>query len=89
MVIKLAIFSFPMRYIPLEDPQKEDFVGTHWNPSTFVALQRMLIPTQGKGFPLGRSSRQISGKTLRNFVRALTNARSHLGWRGNFIHSEK
>ena len=81
---KVAIFSFPMRYIPLED-LKRGFVGTHWNPKYLRALQRMLIPTQGKGVSSRSFFEADFGKTPEEFVRALAMPESHLGWRGDFI----
>lgn len=81
---KVAIFSFPMRYIPLED-LKRGFVGTHWNPKYLRALQRMLIPTQGKGVSSRSFFEADFGKTAEEFVRALAMPESHLGWRGDFI----
>ena len=81
---KVAIFSFPMRYIPLED-LKRGFVGTNWNPKYLRALQRMLIPTQGKGVSSRSFFEADFGKTPEEFVRALAMPESHLGWRGVFI----
>lgn len=81
---KIAIFSFPMRYIPLED-LKRGFVGTHWNPKYLRALQRMLIPTQGKGVSSRSFFEADFGKTSEEFVRALAMPENHLGWRGDFI----
>ena len=81
---KIAIFSFPMRYIPLED-LKRGFVGTHWNPKYLRALQRMLIPTQGKGVSSRSFFEADFGKTAEDFVRGLAMPESHLGWRGDFI----
>lgn len=81
---KVAIFSFPMRYIPLED-LKRGFVGTNWNPKYLRALQRMLIPTQGKGVSSRSFFEADFGKTADEFVRALAMPESHLGWRGAFI----
>lgn len=81
---KVAIFSFPMRYIPLED-LKRGFVGTHWNTKYLRALQRMLIPTQGKGVSSRSFFEADFGKTKEEFVRALAMPESHLGWRGDFI----
>ena len=81
---KVTIFSFPMRYIPLED-LKRGFVGTCWNPKYLRALQRMLIPTQGKGVSSRSFFEADFGKTPEDFVRALAMPESHLGWRGDFI----
>ena len=81
---KVAIFSFPMRYIPLEDT-KRGFVGTNWNHKYLRALQRMLIPTQGKGVSSRSFFEADFGKTPKEFVRALAMPESHLGWRGDFI----
>lgn len=80
----VAIFSFPMRYIPLEDLQR-GFVGTNWNPKYLRALQRMLIPTQGKGVSSRSFFEADFGKTVDEFERALAMPESHLGWRGDFF----
>ena len=81
---KIAIFSFPMRYIPLED-LKRGFVGTNWNLKYLRAVQRMLIPTQGKGVSSRSFFEADFGRTSAEFVRALAMPESHLGWRGDFI----
>lgn len=81
---KVAIFSFPMRYIPLSD-LKRGFVGTNWNMKYLRALQRMLIPTQGKGVSSRSFFEADMGKTKEDFVRFLAMPEEHLGWRGDFI----
>ena len=81
---KVAIFSFPMRYIPLSD-LKRGFVGTHWNMKYLRALQRMLIPTQGKGVSSRSFFEADMGKTKEDFVRFLAMPEEHLGWRGDFM----
>lgn len=81
---KISIFSFPMRYIPLEDLQR-GFVGTNWNPRYLRALQRMLIPTQGKGVSSRSFFEADFGKTTEDFMRFLAMPESHLGWRGDFL----
>lgn len=81
---KVAIFSFPMRYIPLSD-LKRGFVGTNWNMKYLRALQRMLIPTQGKGVSSRSFFEADMGKTQDDFVRFLAMPEEHLGWRGDFL----
>lgn len=68
---KIAIFSFPMRYIPLDNDQR-GFIGANWNAKYLRALQCMLIPTQGKGIQ-GRSFFEADfGKTAEDFVMYLS-----------------
>lgn len=81
---KVAIFSFPMRYIPLKD-LKRGFVGTHWNMKYLRALQRMLIPTQGKGVSSRSFFEADMGKNAEEFVRFLAMPEDHLSWRGDFL----
>lgn len=45
---KIAAFSFPMRYIPLSAHER-GYIGSMWNAKFLRAVQRMLVPTQGKG----------------------------------------
>lgn len=80
---KVAIFSFPMRYIPLSD-LKRGFVGTKWNPKYLRALQRMLIPTQGKGVSSRSFFEADFGSSPDEFVMYLAMPEEHLGWRGHF-----
>ena len=80
---KVAIFSFPMRYIPLSD-LKRGFIGAKWNAKYLRALQRMLIPTQGKGVASRSFFEADFGKTAEEFVMYLAMPEEHLGWRGHF-----
>lgn len=81
---KVAIFSFPMRYIPLSD-LKRGFVGANWNAKYLRALQRMLIPTQGKGVTSRSFFEADFGKSQEEFVMYLAMPEEHLGWRGHFV----
>ena len=78
------IFSFPMRYIPLSD-LKRGYVGAKWNAKYLRALQRMLIPTQGKGVSSRSFFEADFGRTVEEFEEALAMPESHLGWRGHFV----
>lgn len=81
---KVSVFSFPMRYIPLED-LKRGFVGTNWNLKYLRALQRMLIPTQGKGVSSRSFFEADFGISAEQFVMYLAMPEEHLGWRGHFV----
>ena len=80
---KVAIFSFPMRYIPLSD-LKRGFVGAKWNAKYLRALQRMLVPTQGKGVSSRSFFETDFGTSPEEFVMFLAMPEEHLGWRGHF-----
>lgn len=80
---KVAIFSFPMRYIPLSD-LKRGYVGAKWNHKYLRALQRMLIPTQGKGVSSRSFFEADFGTSKEEFVMYLAMPEEHLGWRGHF-----
>lgn len=81
---KVTIFSFPMRYIPLAD-LKRGFVGAKWNAKYLRALQRMLIPTQGKGVSSRSFFEADFGTSSEEFVMFLAMPEEHLGWRGHFV----
>lgn len=81
---KVAIFSFPMRYIPLSD-LKRGFIGAKWNAKYLRALQRMLIPTQGKGVSSRSFFEADFGSSPEEFVMYLAMPEEHLGWRGHFV----
>lgn len=85
---KITIFSFPMRYIPLSALER-GFVGTHWTKKYLRALQRMLIPTQGKGVSSRSFFEADFGKSKEEFVKFLTMPEEHLGYRGIFIEKKK
>ena len=81
---KVSIFSFPMRYIPLSDLER-GFVGTNWNKKYLRSLQRMLIPTQGKGVSSRSFFEADFGENAAEFLRYLSMPEEHLGYRGVFI----
>ena len=80
---KVAIFFFFFWYIPLSD-LKRGFVGARWNAKYLRALQRMLIPTQGKGVSSRSFFEADFGTSPEEFVMFLAMPEEHLGWRGHF-----
>lgn len=84
---RIAIFSFPMRYIPLSD-LKRGFVGTHWNQKYLRAVQRMLIPTQGKGVASRSFFEAAFGNSAEEFVEFLAMPEDILGLRGHFVNKK-
>ena len=66
----IAAFSFPMRYIPL-NAHERGYVGTNWNAKFLRAVQRMLVPTQGKGVCSREFFEADFGKSSEEFVRFL------------------
>ena len=84
---RIAIFSFPMRYIPLSNTTR-GFVGARWNAKYLRALQRMLIPTQGKGVSSRSFFEADFRKSAEEFVMYLAMPEEHLGWRGHFLETK-
>ncbi|MBR4384514.1 MAG: hypothetical protein IKP64_13275, partial [Selenomonadaceae bacterium] len=66
----VAIYSFPMRYCPIDDPKyfrNRDFVGRHWNKKFIRAIQAIINSTKGK---VGRGREffeKAFGKTFDEF----------------------
>lgn len=81
---KVHIFSFPMKYIPLNAIDRS-FVGTHWNKKYLRAVQRMLIPTQGKGVSTRSFFEADFGETPEKFIENLAMPEDLLGLRGHFV----
>ena len=67
---RFAAFSFPMRYIPLTAHER-GYVGSCWNAKFLRAVQRMLVPTQGKGVGSRDFFEADFGKTSDEFVKFL------------------
>ncbi len=84
---KIAIFSFPMRYIPLEE-YKRGYVGEKWNTKYLRAIQRMLIPTQGKGVSSRSFFEADFGADLNEFIETLAMPEDIIATRGRFEKRE-
>lgn len=85
---KIHIFSFPMKYIPLNATDRS-FVGTHWNKKYLRAVQRMLIPTQGKGVSTRSFFEADFGNTPEEFIENLAMPDDLLGMRGHFVERKE
>jgi hypothetical protein len=84
---RVAIYSFPMRYIPLGNKERK-FVGEKWNLKFLRAIQAMLNPTQGKGVS-GRSFFSASfGANVTEYMRALAMPEHLIVSRGRFVEDK-
>lgn len=80
---RVAAFSFPMRYIPL-NAHERGYVGSMWNAKFLRAVQCMLIPTQGKGVGNRDFFEADFGKDSKQFVRFLCMPDKLIAARGHF-----
>lgn len=78
---KIAAFSFPMRYIPLSAHER-GYVGSMWNAKFLRAVQRMMVPTQGKGVCSRSFFEADFGKSADEFVRFLSMPEKLIASRG-------
>lgn len=68
--LDVAIYSFPMKYCPIDDPKyfsNRDYIGRHWNRKFIRAIQAIINATQGK---VGRGREffeKAFGKNLAEF----------------------
>lgn len=81
---QVAIFSFPMRYIPLSELER-GYIGTSWNAKELRALQCMLIPTQGKGVSSRSFFEADFGVSPEEFQEFLMMPEALLSRRGHFV----
>lgn len=69
--LKISIYSFPMKYHPIADPEYFDnrnFIGNYWNRKFIRAVQAVLNATKGK---IGRGKsffEEAFGKDLNSFM---------------------
>ncbi len=85
---KIAAFSFPMRYIPLSAHER-GYVGSMWNAKFLRAVQRMLVPTQGKGVCSRDFFEADFGKSPEEFVRFLSMPEKLIANRGKISKTSR
>lgn len=78
---RIAAFSFPMRYIPLSAHER-GYVGSQWNAKFLRAVQRMLVPAQGKSVCSRSFFEADFGKSPEDFVRYLSMPEKLIAARG-------
>ena len=85
--LDVSIYSFPMKYHPLNDPaffMNRDFIGKHWNRKFIRAIQAILNSTKGK---VGRGVKFFEaafGKDLNEFHRLLWTPETFLIYRRRY-----
>lgn len=85
---KIAAFSFPMRYIPLSAHER-GYVGSMWNAKLLRSVQRMLVPTQGKGVCNRDFFEADLGKSAEEFVRYLCMPENLIANRGKISKTSR
>lgn len=77
----VQIYSFPMRYIPLDDKTR-GYVGPKWSKKTLRAIQVLLVPTHGKGVSNPKYFYNIFGNSVDEFLKIIRMPERYLSYRG-------
>lgn len=84
---KVKIYSFPMKYIPLEDTDRS-YIGPKWNAKFLRAIQVMLLPCSGVGGVSEEFFRKAFGEDLKEYKLNLRMPESILMSRGKFLQRD-
>ncbi|KAA6318512.1 hypothetical protein EZS27_031490, partial [termite gut metagenome] len=85
--LNIPIFSFPMKYLPIDDRDKvqyykhRNYIGKHWNRKYLRAIQAILNSTKGK---IGRGEaffRKAFGKDEKEYLELLLMPETYLIYR--------
>ncbi|MDF7812858.1 hypothetical protein [Hymenobacter sp. YC55] len=86
--LDVAIFSFPMKYIPLfgEEAKHRDFTGQHWNKKFVRAIQSILNVTKGIVAPASKGEarsffEKAFGESLEDFFDILYMPETYIVYR--------
>lgn len=88
--LKANIYSFPMKYHPIDDPQyfsNRNYIGEHWNRKFIRTIQAILNSTKGK---VGKGSSffcKAFGKNEDEFVKLLYMPEAMIIYRHYFEHN--
>ena len=89
--LDIAIFSFPMKYIPLfgEEAKHREFTGKHWNKKFIRAVQSILNVTKGIVAPSHKNEKssffeKAFGKDLKEFFEILYMPETYIVYRQVF-----
>lgn len=74
----VKIFSFPMKYIPVTDKNRRDYVGEHWNKKYIRAIQSILNVTKGSVSPGESFFYKAFGKTIDDFYKIMLMPESYI-----------
>lgn len=86
--LNLHIYSFPMKYIPLE-PKGRDHIGKHWNRKFIRAIQSIINVTKGIVAPSRNSEKgdffkKAFGKNIEEFKQILYMPENYIVYRKLF-----
>jgi hypothetical protein len=89
--LDIAIFSFPMKYIPLfgEEAKHREYTGKHWNKKFIRAVQSVLNVTKGIVAPATRNENtsffhKAFGRNLEEFYEILYMPETYIVYRSVF-----
>jgi len=74
----VKIFSFPMKYIPVTDKNRGDYVGEHWNKKYIRAIQSVLNVTKGSVSPGESFFYKAFGKSIDEFHKIMLMPESYI-----------
>lgn len=79
--LELKIFSFPMKYIPI-DAKNRKHIGPYWNRKYIRTIQSILHATHGVVSPKTRFFNKAFGKDLKTFKELLIMPEDYIIYRG-------